>query len=329
MRDERRQRGLHLRAPHDEVDHAVREQEFRALKPFGELLTDGRSDDARPGESDERAGLGHVHVAEQRQARGHAARRGIAKHADERKPRRTKALERGDHLCHLHERKDPLLHARAARSLKQHDRQPRRHRPLEEPRDLLADDRSHTAAHELEVVRAVRHGPPVDGPSSRFDRFDGLGGLLCRGDAVPVALAVGEPQRVGRAQMIVPRVERAVVEQELAPTLDAEAVVVAARRADFEAIDEALRRVGFAATVALAKDAFSKRLFALRLGGILRRPSHDDEECSLAFCALPSALQLFLNARPPAAASSRARTRRRSRISSRLGGGATGPGRFR
>src|SRR5258708_26262998 len=102
--------------------------------------------------------------------------------------------------------------------------------------------------------------------------------------------------------MIVPRVERAVVEQELAPTLDAEAVVVAARRADFEAIDEALRRVGFAATVALAKDPFSKRLFGLRLGGVLRQPSHGDEECSLAFCALPSAAWPFLNAGRPATA---------------------------
>src|SRR5258708_40132143 len=100
--------------------------------------------------------------------------------------------------------------------------------------------------------------------------------------------------------MIVPRVERAVVEQELAPTLDAEAVVVAARRADFEAIDEALRRVGFAATGALAKDPFSKRLFALRLGGIFRRPSHGAHEGGVAFCALPSARQGFLSARPHA-----------------------------
>src|SRR5262245_63266915 len=53
----------------DHVELAVREQEFRALESLGERLTDRLGDDPRSRESDQRARLGHDHVAEHREAR--------------------------------------------------------------------------------------------------------------------------------------------------------------------------------------------------------------------------------------------------------------------
>src|SRR5690242_11273496 len=81
-----------------------------------------------------------------------------AQHADERQPGGPQPLERSHHLGHLHERQNPFLHARPARRLQKDDRQSRRRRALEKPRDPLTDDRPHAPAHEREVVRAVRNG---------------------------------------------------------------------------------------------------------------------------------------------------------------------------
>ena len=63
-----------------EIEHAVIEEEFAALKAFGKFLTDGLFDDTRAGESDERAWLGDVHIPEHREAGRHAAGRRISQH---------------------------------------------------------------------------------------------------------------------------------------------------------------------------------------------------------------------------------------------------------
>src|SRR5262245_25870890 len=56
--------GLQLAAVHDEIEHAVLEQELRPLESFGQLLPERLLDDPRTGESDERARLGQDDVAE-------------------------------------------------------------------------------------------------------------------------------------------------------------------------------------------------------------------------------------------------------------------------
>ena len=69
------------------------EQELRALEALGQLLADRLLDDARPGEADEGARLGHVQVAEHGEGRGDAAGGGVGEQADEREaaPRRRRA----------------------------------------------------------------------------------------------------------------------------------------------------------------------------------------------------------------------------------------------
>jgi hypothetical protein len=81
-----------------------------------------------------------------------------------------------------------------------------------------------------------------------------------------VAFTVRKAEWIGGAQLFVPRLERGAVEQKAPPAVHAETVMKAARRAHFEFVDQKLGGVGFAAAVALAKNTFSQRLFALRLG---------------------------------------------------------------
>jgi len=47
----------------DGVKEPVLQKKFRRLKTFGKFLADGLFNDARPGKTDERAGLGDVDVA--------------------------------------------------------------------------------------------------------------------------------------------------------------------------------------------------------------------------------------------------------------------------
>ena len=68
-----RQRGAQLVAMDDHVDHAVLEQIFGALEAFRQLLADRLGDDARAGETDLRAGLGDLDVAQHGVGRADAA----------------------------------------------------------------------------------------------------------------------------------------------------------------------------------------------------------------------------------------------------------------
>src|SRR3954466_13205446 len=57
-----------LPAVDDHVDGSGLQQELGALEALGQLLADGVLDHARPGESDQRLGLGDHHVADEREA---------------------------------------------------------------------------------------------------------------------------------------------------------------------------------------------------------------------------------------------------------------------
>src|SRR5213594_3987977 len=70
---------LELLAVDHGVEKAVFEQEFGALKAFGEFLADGLLDDARARKADERAGLADVEVAQHGEAGGDATGGGIGK----------------------------------------------------------------------------------------------------------------------------------------------------------------------------------------------------------------------------------------------------------
>src|SRR5882762_5914495 len=55
---------LHVFTVDHGVEHAVLQQELAALNPFRQLLTDGLLNHARSGETDQRARLGDVQIAQ-------------------------------------------------------------------------------------------------------------------------------------------------------------------------------------------------------------------------------------------------------------------------
>ena len=109
-----------LVAVHDDVDHAVLEQIFGALKTLRQLLADGLLDDARAGEADQRAGLGEMHVAEHGVGGGDAAGRRIGEDDDVGQARVLHHVDGDGGARQLHQREDALLHARAARAGEEH-----------------------------------------------------------------------------------------------------------------------------------------------------------------------------------------------------------------
>src|SRR5258705_243021 len=145
-RENAAERVLEVAPLDDQVELAVREQEFRPLEALGKRLANRLGDDPRSGEPDQRARLGKNDVAEHREARRDAAGGGIGKDGDVRQAAGAEPLEGGRGLGHLHQREDALLHPRAAGRRDDDDRQVLVDRELDRPRELFADDRAHAAA---------------------------------------------------------------------------------------------------------------------------------------------------------------------------------------
>src|SRR5882762_2491188 len=88
--------GLQVLAMNDGVEEPVLQKKFRRLKTFGKFLADGLFNDARPGKTDERAGLGDVDVTQHGIARGDAAGRGIGEDGNKRQADLIEPRERSE-----------------------------------------------------------------------------------------------------------------------------------------------------------------------------------------------------------------------------------------
>src|SRR5258708_23532858 len=106
-------KGLEVLAMDDGVEESVLEQKFGALKSLGKFLADGLLDDARTGESNERAGLADIEVAEHGKTGGDAAGGGIGEHGNVRQLFVVEPRERGGNFGELHEADGAFHHARA------------------------------------------------------------------------------------------------------------------------------------------------------------------------------------------------------------------------
>src|SRR5229473_3509607 len=100
-------KGFEVFAVDDGVEEAVFEQEFGALKAFGEFLANGLLDDAR-------AGLANVEVAEHGEAGGNATSGGIGEHGNVGQFFVVEAREGRGNFGKLHEADGAFHHARAA-----------------------------------------------------------------------------------------------------------------------------------------------------------------------------------------------------------------------
>ncbi|MPN21078.1 hypothetical protein SDC9_168457 [bioreactor metagenome] len=117
------QLGAQARAGHDGVDKPVLLQIFGPLKAGGQLFADRLADDARPGKTDQCAGLCQRDVAQRSKACRHAAGGGVGEADDVQPARLLKLLHGGGGFGHLHQRQNALLHAGAARRAKRDQRQ--------------------------------------------------------------------------------------------------------------------------------------------------------------------------------------------------------------
>ena len=188
----------HVAAVDDHVDRAVLEQELAALEALRQRLAHGLLDHARAGEADQRARLGEVQVPEQREARRHAAGGRVGEHGDERQVRLRQARERGGGLGHLEQRVQRLLHARPAAGGEAHERAALLDAVVDAALEALAHHRAHRAAEELEFEGAGDDRQPVQRAGEHDQRIALAGRLLGLRQAVAVALAVAELQRILR-----------------------------------------------------------------------------------------------------------------------------------
>ena len=182
----------HVAPIDDHVERAVIEQELAALETFGQRLAHRLLDDARPGETDQRARLRDVEIAEHRETRRHAAGGRIGHHGDERQPRLREPRQRGAGLRHLQQREQRLLHARAAARREAHERRAMLDAVVDRALEALADHRAHRAAQEPELERAGDDRQPFELARDRDQRIllagrllrlrrDDRGSACCRG----------------------------------------------------------------------------------------------------------------------------------------------------
>ena len=191
---------VQLAAIDDLVDLAVGELGLGAAEVLRQLLARGLLDDARPGEGDQRPGLGVRDVAERGERRPDAAGRRVGEHDDDREAGVVQHLEADDRLGHLHQREDTLLHPRATGRGDHDERHARRSTARSQAR----------AASRRRPSPCCR--PESRSPSPRRRRLaadlevagdEGLGAALGLGllDPAGVRLEVAEPERVGGAQL--------------------------------------------------------------------------------------------------------------------------------
>jgi hypothetical protein len=99
---------------HDGIEKPLFQQEFRPLKAFRQLLTDGLLDHARSCKANQRAWLGDVQVAEHGKAGRDPAGRRVGEHADVGHLGVVQLTQRGGDFGHLHQAHHALHHARPA-----------------------------------------------------------------------------------------------------------------------------------------------------------------------------------------------------------------------
>ena len=202
---------------HDHVDHAVVEQVLGALEALGELFADGLLDDAGTGKADQRARLGHVHIAQHRVGRGHAAGRRVGEDDDVGQARIPQHLHADGGARHLHQGQDAFLHARAARGDEEHEGRLARNGRLHAGQHRLAGSHAEGTAHEGEVLH--RGGHVHAAQLAGGHRHGIIEAGLCPGiaHAVGIALLVAELQRVGDDLGGLHLLEGAAVEKQLEP----------------------------------------------------------------------------------------------------------------
>ncbi len=172
------------------------QQVFGLLEAFGQLFADGLLDDARPGEADQRPGLGQMHIAQHGVGGRHPAGGRMGQHHDIGQPGLLQILHGDGRARHLHERQDGLLHARPAGGDEEDEGRLALYGLAHGGDDGLAHGHAHGAAHELEVLHTDDHVQPVQLARPGQDGVVAPGLGARRLQPVGVFLVVAEFQRI-------------------------------------------------------------------------------------------------------------------------------------
>ena len=193
-----RQRRAQVVAMHHHVDHAVVFQIFRALKAFRQFLADGLFDHARAGKTDQRAGLGDLHVAEHGIGGGDAAGGRIGQHHDIGLLRLAQHLHADRGARHLHQRQNAFLHAGAAGGREHDEGRFLFDREFKPAHDRFAGRHAERAAHEIEILHRDHDGGALELAVADLDGVvqPGAGARIL--DAIGIFAFVTEIQRIGR-----------------------------------------------------------------------------------------------------------------------------------
>ena len=128
-------------------------------------------------------------------------------------PAESKRASAADDLGHLHQGEDALVHAgAAARTGDDNQRQLLGRGAFDGAGEFFADDRAHAAHDEGGIGHAEGDATAADHAGSHHGRFPQPGALLLFLEPLRIGDLVDEVQRVGRFQVGVPLLERALVE---------------------------------------------------------------------------------------------------------------------
>src|SRR5216684_5419700 len=262
--------GLEVLAVDDGVEETVFEEEFGALKSFGEFLADGLLDDAGAGKTDERAGFANVEVAEHGEAGSDAAGGGVGEHGDIRQLFVIEPGERGGNFGELHEADGALHHARAAGTGDGDERLAGFDGEFDSARDFFADHRAHGAADEAKLHGAKNNGPATELAFGGDHRVIHAEFFLGFPEARGVGLGVDELERVGggHARVVL---GPAAVEEHFEALLGVHFEVELALGADEKIPFKVLAKDDGAAGFALDPQAFGAHAALLGRSGLFDR----------------------------------------------------------
>ena len=192
------------------------QKELRTLKAFRKLLSDRLLDHTRTGEPDQRFRFCKNNIAQHSKTCGHTARRRICQHGHIELSCIAVFPKCRRRLRHLHQRHDPLLHARAAGTCKDNYRKLLLCRTFYSPGNLFANDPAHACHHKPSVAYSHYCGISVYQHLSRHDCLIQIRTLLQMMDFL---LIPSEVQRIDKIHLFIPLFKRALVRDHLDPSV--------------------------------------------------------------------------------------------------------------
>ena len=220
-----RKHSAQLRALHNRVDEPVLQAEFSRLEAFGQGLFDSVLNHATTGETDKRMRFGYDYIALHGKRCRHTTRSRIADDTEVRQAGSSMPFYRSADLGHLHQGNQALLHAGAARTGEDNERQSHLCGALHGAGDLLAHHIPHGAHHERGLHHGKRHGDAVQ---FRQAAAHALGAAALHTGSFDHLVEAGEVQRVALFHIGIPFRKALRIEDQTDTLFGSQAVQAAA-----------------------------------------------------------------------------------------------------